>query len=111
MEKIIWNNSFSVGIREIDNQHYRLVEMINQLIDEQKQVTDYPTIADMLTKMTDYAREHFRDEEYLMAEYGYDMRDTHIQSHEAFIATTLQFMSAEAGPNYLSKALLEYLKS
>lgn len=112
MEHITWNDSYSVGVKEMDDQHVKLVEMINQLIDEQKQLTEQATIADLLTRMTDYAREHFRAEEYLMAEYGYENKERQVRSHEEFIAKTLEFMSAsDAGPNVLSKALLEYLKS
>lgn len=112
MEPIKWTNSFSVGVSEMDNQHKKLVAMINRLIDEQHTLTEPATIADLLTEMTDYAREHFRAEEYLMAEYGYEQKGAQVQAHEEFIAKTLSFMSAsEIGPNILSKALLEYLKT
>ena len=113
MEHIIWNDSFSVGVTEIDNQHARLVKMINRLIDEQKQLTDQTTIAELLTQMTDYAGEHFRSEEFLMAEYGYENLTAHVRIHGEFLARTMEFMSASSnvGPNLLSKALLEYLKS
>lgn len=112
MEPIVWSQTFSVGVSELDTQHKKLIGMINRLIEEQKVVTDPVTIAELLTEMTDYAQEHFRSEEYLMAEYGYEGKDRQVQSHEAFIAKTNSFMSAsDVGPNILSKALLEYLKS
>lgn len=112
METIKWTDSFSVGVKEMDDQHKKLVAMINRLIEEQQVLTEPATIAELLTEMTDYAREHFRAEEYLMAEYGYENKDRQVKAHEAFIAKTLSFMSAsEVGPNILSKALLEYLKS
>lgn len=111
MERIKWTDSFSVGVEEMDNQHRKLVAMINRLIDEQQVLTEPATIAELLTAMTDYAREHFRAEEYLMAEYGYENLDRQVQSHEAFIEKTISFMNAEVGPNILSRALLEYLKS
>lgn len=111
MEHINWKDSYRIGLKEIDSQHLQLVGMINSLIDEQKKLTEPATIAELLTKMTDYAAEHFRTEEFLMAEYGYEQHDNHVKIHEAFIAKTHEFMNAEIGPNYLSKALLEYLKS
>ncbi len=112
MELINWTDSFSVGVEEMDNQHKKLIGMINRLIEEQHVLTEPVTIAELLTEMTDYALVHFRAEEYLMAEYGYELKDRQVQSHEAFITTTQKFMSAtEVGPNILSKALLEYLKS
>lgn len=112
MDIITWTNSLSVGIKEMDDQHKKLIAMINKLIEEQHTLTEPETIAELLTAMTDYAQEHFRAEEYLMSEYGYESIDRQVKSHEEFIAKTLAFMSAsDIGPNILSKALLEYLKS
>ena len=96
----------------MDIQHKKLLAMINRLIEEQKVLTDPKTIADLLMKMTDYAEEHFRAEEYLMAEYGYEQKTAHEKKHRTFIDTTVSFYSAtDIGPNILSNALLEYLSS
>ncbi|MGW8192706.1 MAG: bacteriohemerythrin [Desulforhopalus sp.] len=112
MNIITWRESFSVGVAEMDTQHKKLIGMINRLIMEQKKVTHLETIADLLTDMTDYAREHFRAEEYLMAEYDYDRKSIQEQRHREFIDKTISFYSAtDLGPNILSNALLEYLSS
>jgi hemerythrin-like metal-binding protein len=110
METIKWSDEFSVGVAEMDKHHQKLVMMINRLIDEQKILTDPATIAELLTEMTDYAQEHFRSEEYLMSEYGYDKKDLQVKQHEEFIVTTQSFYSAtDMGANILSRALLDYL--
>jgi hemerythrin len=110
MEIIIWRDEFSVGVAEMDRQHKKLLAMINRLIAEQKMLTDRKTIADLLTDMTDYADEHFRAEEFLMAEYGYDRKTEQEAQHKAFIEKTQSFCSAgKVGPNILSEALLDYL--
>lgn len=112
MEEIIWQDKFSVGVTEMDAQHKKLIAMINRLITEQKTLTTPETIANLLTEMIDYSREHFRAEEYLMSEYGYDKKDEQVQLHEEFIQKTLEFCSATGiGPNILSVALLEYLQT
>jgi hemerythrin len=110
METIHWKNEFSVGVTEMDNQHKKLLAMINRLIEEQHSLTDPKTIAELLTGMTDDARVHFRAEEYLMAEYGYDRKNEQEIQHQAFIDKTISFYSAtDIGPNILSTALLDYL--
>ena len=112
MEEIVWMNEFSVGVKEMDEQHKKLIAMINLLIADQKSLTAPETIAKLLTEMTDYAQEHFRAEEYLMSEYGYDKKDQQVAQHEEFIRKTRAFYStADIGPNTLSVALLEYLKT
>ena len=112
MEIINWSNEFSVGVKEMDEQHKKLIGMINRLIEEQKILTEPKTIADLLTEMTDYAQVHFRAEEYLMAEYGYDHKTQQEKQHLAFIDKTIAFYSAsDLGPNILSTALLDYLRT
>lgn len=110
MEIINWKNEFSVGVKEMDEQHKKLLGMINRLIEEQHTLTDPRTIADLLTEMTDYAQVHFRAEEFLMAEYGYKQKSAQEKQHQAFIDKTISFYSAtDIGPNVLSVALLDYL--
>jgi len=112
MKIINWKDEFSVGVKELDDQHKKLINMINELITEQSSLTDPATIADLLTKMTDYAQEHFRAEEYLMAEYGFDQKEQQVKQHQAFIDKTISFHSAaDIGPNILSVALLDYLST
>lgn len=112
MDTINWKNEFSVGVAEMDSQHKKLLAMINRLIEEQKVLTDPKTIAELLTEMTEYAQEHFRAEEFLMAENGYDQKTKQEQQHQAFITKTQEFMNAaDIGPNILSNALLDYLGS
>ncbi len=110
MDIINWRNEFSVGVKQMDEQHKKLLGMINRLIEEQHTLTDPETIAELLTEMTDYAQTHFRAEEYLMAEYGYDQKSRQEEQHQKFIDKTISFCSAsDMGPNILSVALLDYL--
>jgi hemerythrin-like metal-binding protein len=112
MEEIIWKDEFSVGVDQMDEQHKKIIAMINRLIREQKVVTEPETVAKLLTEMTDYTREHFRAEEYLMSEYGYDRKESQVKQHKDFIRKTMEFCSASnVGPNILSVALLEYLST
>jgi hemerythrin len=112
MKIINWKDEFSVGVKELDDQHKKLVRMVNALIAEQNSLTDPTTIADLLTQMTEYAQVHFRAEEYLMAEYGYDQKGQQEKQHQAFIDETISFhSSADIGSNILSVALLDYLST
>lgn len=94
MEKIIWNDSYSVGIKEIDQQHKKLVEMINQLIDASGVSVRSETVSDTLTGMTNYAMYHFQTEEDLMREYEYPQYDAHHLAHMGFIRKTAEMAAA-----------------
>ena len=63
MEKIIWDEGFSVGVRDLDEQHKRIVTVVNTLIDMIDTKVDSEIISDTLTKMTQYASDHFKTEE------------------------------------------------
>ena len=112
MEKIIWNESYSVGLAEIDKQHQNLIGMINQLIDAQGVSVRSELISDTLTNMTNYAMYHFRAEEDLMREHDYPQYDAHRQEHLGFVRKT-----AEMGTDVIDAkktvpvALLSYLKN
>ncbi len=111
MEGIKWTDELSVGVAEMDQQHQKLISMINRLISEQKVLTVPETIAQLITEMTDYAGEHFRAEEFLLSEYDYDDIDRQVSQHETFIADIQHFIDAsDVGANILSKALLDYLR-
>ena len=112
MKRITWRDEFSVGVEEMDRQHKKLLAMINRLVEEQHTLTDPKTNAELLDGMVEYAQEHFRAEEYLMAEYDYDRKAWQEKQHMEFLDKTLSFMSAsDVGPNILSVALLDFLSS
>ena len=71
MEKIAWDEGFSVGVRVLDAQHKQIVIMVNTLIEMDEAKVDSEIISDTLTKMTKYASDHFEREEQYMLEYGY----------------------------------------
>jgi hemerythrin-like metal-binding protein len=84
MEKINWSPEYSVGVDIIDEQHKRLVLMLNRLISAEEATTGSEVVSDLITQMTKYAQEHFKFEEDLMAEFGFPLLDQHKQSHRKY---------------------------
>lgn len=91
MEKIVWDDSYSVGVHKLDEQHKMLIKMINKLIDMKDITVDSEELSEILTEMTKYANYHFQTEEDLMVKYGFDEYDSHKKQHEAFIKKTVGF--------------------
>jgi len=112
MEPIVWTEGFSVGVSEMDNQHKKIIAMINTLIKEPKATTNSITVSDLLSDMIQYTQEHFQNEEALMAEHGYPLKDQQSEQHRTFIKKTVDFCSAvEAGVDIVPQAMLDYLKN
>lgn len=88
MEVFQWNALFETGIASIDEQHKKLVEMINAMakceIDTSQGLLD---LEKLIQALYDYAHMHFADEEALMAQYAIDSHHSkkHIQEHLEFV--------------------------
>jgi len=111
MEPIEWTDSFSVGVALLDEQHRKLIDMLNKMIKAPAATTRSETVADVLADMTNYAEEHFKSEEKLMLEHDYPHLDAHIQQHRGFQekAARLCFATVK-GQTSVPHELLEYLQ-
>jgi len=111
MEKIIWDENFSVGVRMIDEQHKELFNMINVLIEKKDTTVDSEAISDILMKMTKYTQYHFQTEEQYMIEYGYPDYSSHKEQHKAFRKKTVAFcMETIEKKTTIPEEILAYLK-
>ncbi|MBE9398058.1 GGDEF domain-containing protein [Pontibacterium sp. N1Y112] len=93
MESFRWNKSFLTGIEEVDQQHHRLVDIINQfgdLLAERSEVTTV-MMESLLQELTEYTHYHFSEEEQFMEESGIDPRHLkpHKEAHKHFIEEVL----------------------
>ncbi|MFO7552698.1 MAG: GGDEF domain-containing protein [Haliea sp.] len=82
-----WDKHFVTGIAEVDEQHHGLVDLINAFGDRiAAGDTSAADTADILSRLRQYARYHFREEEQLMTTAGIDARalDAHRQAHQRF---------------------------
>jgi hemerythrin len=66
MDLMEWNDSYSVGVEEIDLQHKAFLALINRLSILQERGTPRPMTQRMLLEVLKYAEYHFVSEENLM---------------------------------------------
>jgi len=84
METIEWDESYSVGAKELDEQHKQLFRLLNALFESADITVESQTISDLLTGMKEYASMHFETEERYMSECGYPDLASHAWIHEQF---------------------------
>lgn len=81
-----WKDEYSVGIESIDQQHRKLIGLINSL----QTAVNYSAGADFereaLDELVDYTKTHFSYEESLMEDNDYPDFTTHRAEHELMIA-------------------------
>jgi len=91
MDKIIWDESFSVGVDDLDKQHQELINMINQLIEKEDTSVHSEIVSETLTEMTQYMDYHFKTEEKYLADSGYPDYSLHRKQHDLFMEQTIEF--------------------
>jgi hemerythrin len=111
MERIVWNSGFSVGIPALDEQHKRLVGMINTMIEARDASVHSEVVAEVLDEMTRYASEHFASEEALMQEHGFPCFDEHKAKHVGFRRDVARLcVDAHAWKRSVPEEILRFLK-
>jgi hemerythrin-like metal-binding protein len=108
MEKITWDDSFNIQVDVIDQQHRRLVELMNRLIAIQDEKASDDEIAEILGAMTNYLGYHFDTEEQLMIDRGYPELESHREEHQTFVTQTANFIATyrQSGVSLKSDILL-----
>lgn len=95
MEKLEWNANMVTGISEIDNQHKRIVDMVNQMR-EAMEKGDVEAVGRVIPNMVDYTISHFAFEEALMEEAGYRFLIPHRRVHQLFTKRIPEFQARYA---------------
>lgn len=111
MKDLIWDNSLSVQIDEIDEDHRRLVDLFNLLNHAMQQGDTADYIEALLEELVSCTVWHFRHEERLMLKYAYGGLQEHKTEHQELIesASKLQQKFLEEGKS-LSSDDIEFLE-
>lgn len=90
MPLIEWTAELSVGIDSIDEQHKKLVNMINALNDAMLTNSSHELLGKIFTGLAAYTQKHFAYEENMFAEYGYADSEEHKRQHNELIAQVIE---------------------
>ncbi len=103
-----WNETATIGVEIIDNQHRRLVELINALGDDLKAIRSREELQATLARLVDYTQVHFATEERLLELHAAGQLDRHRRSHQRLLE---DLTSLAAGVDEQSMALtMRYLQ-
>lgn len=81
---IKWNETFVLGIDEIDTQHKSIIENFEKFSAAIQEGSASEMLLDMATFLTGYAKEHFATEERYMVQYHYPRIAEQRQEHADF---------------------------
>jgi hemerythrin len=108
-----WNESLNVGVDSINEQHKKLVAMVNDLHDAMQKGQAASVLGKTLDGLVNYTKTHFAYEEKLFADTGYADAAAHKLEHDKLTATVVsvqQKYNGGAGDS-LSGSVMDFLKS
>ncbi len=88
LQKVKWKIEYSINNKEIDEQHKKLFDVLNILIENKEVNIDSRIITDTLLEMLNYAEYHFSTEEKYMLRLNYPEYNEHKKEHRDFIKKT-----------------------
>ncbi|MDC0336012.1 bacteriohemerythrin [Pseudodesulfovibrio sp.] len=108
MPIITWEHAYTVDVDRIDNQHKRLVEMINKAYDHAETMEEGEVLHDLLDDLRDYTLHHFGTEEAMMKGSGYPEEALHLEEHDHFRE---KMAGTELDPIDIFKFLADWLRT
>jgi hemerythrin-like metal-binding protein len=91
LEIIKFDDSYRTGIDIIDEQHKKLINIINKLITAMKLKVTNSTLDIILSELTKYIDYHFSEEEKLFKNSEYNNIDNHMAEHKYYISKVQEF--------------------
>ena len=88
---MLWNSSYEIGNKEVDNEHKEIFGMVDRLLADD--FTGRPDkIKTTVEFLANYVIRHFSHEERLMDESDYPDKDVHKKQHKDFAETIDELM-------------------
>jgi len=108
-----WTEKLSVGIRVIDDDHKRLIGLLNELYDAMQAGRGRQALGNILDGLIQYTKLHFAREEKFFADTGYPGAIPHKQEHEKLTSQVLEVQQKYAAGSSaaLSIAVLNFLQN
>ncbi len=85
MAFIDWNDSLSVKIDSIDDEHKKLINMINEFYENIETKSNDELISKLIKEMKEYTLVHFSTEEKYFEQFNYPGYESHKKEHDAFV--------------------------
>jgi hemerythrin len=111
MALISWSNALSVNIKELDDQHKCLIELVNNLHDAMKAGKGNAIIGPILSDLLSYTSFHFATEEKYFQQYAYPEFPRHKKEHDELTKKTKELnASYREGKLTITIEVMTFLK-
>lgn len=106
-----WNEKYSVGVKEIDDQHKRFVEIMNSLYAAVYAGENREKMAEILLDLVNYKDNHFETEEKYFDLFQYENADEHKAEHQKLREkVTAFYQQFQEGKADVTAELMDFLE-
>jgi len=111
MALITWTDALSVNIKEIDEQHKKLIAMVNELHSAMGAGKGKAAMGAVLGGLVEYTKTHFAFEEGLMQKHNYVGYLSHKGQHDELTKQVLDLQSRfKEGKTLVTVEVMNFLK-
>lgn len=96
MDTFTWTNDLMVGNAAIDDDHRRLVKMVNDLYAAMQRGQGNEVVGKVIHNLALYTQQHFGREEAEMQRIGYKFYAQHKQEHDKLLGEVAQLQKSFA---------------
>jgi hemerythrin len=82
MSYLKWSDKYSLNVEEIDEQHKKLVGLVNDMYDAMQAGKGRDMIGSVIAEFVAYTDYHFKAEEHLLRQNGYPEYNEHKEMHD-----------------------------
>jgi hemerythrin len=105
MPLIEWSDEYSVGLDMFDNEHKKLVTIINDLHDSFERGIDRSVAERALDGLVEYTILHFQHEELYFEDWNYPDKAAHRIAHQELRAQVLEYRATMLSKGGIEMAL------
>jgi hemerythrin-like metal-binding protein len=107
-----WNNSLDVHVKEMNDEHKGLIDLMNRLHDETEQGKPKDVLKDTFRELVLHTRQHFQDEEQYMYSINYPGLPTHRLIHARLLTQLVAYFEEfQRGEGRVEAQVFDFFKN
>ncbi len=110
-EKIVWSDSYKIGVPKIDNQHRQLFDLLEALRLSLPRGLQNAAVGAALKALVDYTQTHFAEEELFMRQIKFERLEEHAKLHRDLVGEVVAILQRlKSDEDYSALDLIAFLK-
>lgn len=104
-----WSSALSIGVPKMDRDHQKIIDYMNRLALAAERNADFGEQKAAFTRLKDFTRQHFEEEEVFMESIDFDRVATHKLIHKKLLGELDDHFSRFVASGTLDDRLFHFL--